>query len=490
MTSSEDDIPREPSEGVTLWASQPHVTRRLAALLGEPEPVLSGPMWVDELYETLSEMSPPERAAVRASVPGARTDLRAETALLRGRTPWLPAMLDGGDLYMAYQPVVDLRSGATVAYEALVRGSLDDDEMAGHQIVAAAHAHDRVRQLDEITRTMALKQAAGALGEAERLFVNFDPMSVYDPEMCLRNTWATARRVGIGIDQVCFEVVDGEARPDLDFLRRVIERFRAEGASVALQNLGAEGTGLNLLRELRPDIVKLGRRLTSGLEHEPARRRLVGALIDYAHELGTAVGVIGIETEGDLRCAQELGADMGQGFHLAPPSTTIEPVDPALVTDSGAQSPDERVDDPLTGLPRRTAFLGHVEGLLATGRSVAVLILDLGAFERITDLLGPDTGDRVLLTVAESLSREVGGAGMVARLASQRFLVALDDVRSSEEATRFGRHLADATDAAALDVELPAPQPRLGVATAPADGGDAATLLRHAGTALRAPSAR
>lgn len=476
------------NQGVTLWANQAHVSRRLAALLGDPEPVLSGPTWVDELYETLAEFSPPERAALRAVVPGVRGDLSVDTALQRGRTPWLPAMLDDGDLYMAYQPIVDLHAGTTVAYEALVRGSLDGEEMAGHQIVAAAHAHDRVRQLDEATRTMALTQAAGALGEGERLVVNFDPMSVYDPEMCLRNTWATARRVGIGIEQVCFEIVDPGRCPDLDFLRRVIERFRAEGASVALQNLGAERTGVNFLRELRPDIVKLDRRLTSGLEHEDERRRLVGAMIDYAHELGTTVGVVGIETDGDLRCASEMGAELGQGFHLAPPSTTIAPAGTlavaVAVAGSTPETPDTEPADPFAGLLGRAGFIEHVDMLVTSGRSVSVLLLELDAFERIAELIGKDAGDQVLVAVTESLLEQVGGSGTVARPAGHRFLVALDDARSADEAARFGRHLAEAIEDAVRDAELPAPQPRFAVAAA-GDGESAAELLAHAEAALQ-----
>lgn len=481
-----DGEPVNSSQGVTLRATQPHVSRRLAALLGDAEPVLAGPTWVDELYETLAAMTPSERSVVRALEPGGHED-SAETVLQRGRSPWLPALLDDGDLFMAYQPIVDLSSGRTVAYEALVRGSIADDEtVAGHQIVAAARAHDRIRQLDESSRRLALEQAAGALEGGERLFVNFDPMSVYDPEVCLRNTWATARKVGIGIEQVCFEIVDADRCPDVDFLSRVIETFRAEGATIALQNLGSERTGVNYLRELRPDIVKLERRLTAGLEHESARRDLVGAMIAYAHELGTTVGIVGIETEGDLRCARELGADMGQGFYLGPPAPRIQAADPTPVVTVEPREPGVvgLSGDDLTGLPARRAFQGHVEGLLATGRSVSVLMLELRAFQRITDLLGHDVGDRVLMTVADALRREVGEAGMVARMSGDQFLVALDDVRGGDEAGRFGRRLAEVVDAAALESELPAPHPSVGMAHAPTDGDDSGTLIRHAGAAL------
>ena len=125
-----------------------------------------------------------------------------------------------------------------------------------------------------------------------------------------------------------------------------------------------------------------------------------------------------------------------------------------------------------------------MDRLLGAGRSVSVLMVELEALARITDLLGHDVGDRVLMTVAEALRHEVGEAGSVARLGGDQFLVALDDVRSGEEATRYGRHLVDTVDAAVLDSELPAPRPAVGVATAPADGQDAAALLRHAASAL------
>ena len=102
-----ETVPVNSSQGVTLRATQPHVSRRLAALLGDPEPVLAGPMWVDELYETLAAMTPSERDVVRALEPGGHED-SADNVLQRGRSPWLPALLDDGDLFMAYQPIVDL----------------------------------------------------------------------------------------------------------------------------------------------------------------------------------------------------------------------------------------------------------------------------------------------------------------------------------------------------------------------------------------------
>ena len=57
----------------------------------------------------------------------------------------------------------------------------------------------------------------------------------------------------------------------------------------------------------------------------PARQRLVGAMVDYAHELGIRVVTEGIETQGDLEATRALNADLGQGWHVGRPSAQPAP---------------------------------------------------------------------------------------------------------------------------------------------------------------------
>ena len=93
---------------------------------------------------------------------------------------------------------------------------------------------------------------------------------------------------------------------------------------VALDDLGAGHSSLTYLDALRPDVVKLDRELISGIDSDPSRQRLVGALIDYAHELDVRVVAEGIETEAELAVIADLGADLGQGWYLGRPAA--EPV--------------------------------------------------------------------------------------------------------------------------------------------------------------------
>ena len=256
--------------------------------------------------------------------------------LTRARTQWLPELLNGSGLYPHLQPIVSLADGRTYGFESLLRGQVGDRELNGGEIVAAAQAHGAIFTLDLVGRTVALEQGMPKLIDDEVLFVNFTPTAIYDPAVCLRTTWAIARRHGLPMERICFEVVETEQYPDLDFLRRILDEYRGQGAMVALDDLGAGHSSLTYLDALRPDLVKLDRALVSGIDADPSRQRLVGALIDYAHELDVRVVAEGIETESELAAVRDLGADLGQGWYLGRPAA--EPVrgSRALVMDAQA----------------------------------------------------------------------------------------------------------------------------------------------------------
>lgn len=326
-------------ESVTVWSERTHVRELLGA--GAAGLLLSGDDWGDQLATRLERLTPPERATVEVVLPGPPPRaVPAGDALARARSGWLPSLLDGSaEMYPHFQPIVDLGSGLVHGVEALIRGRIGDRLVSGGEIVGAATAHGQLFTLDQRARNLALEHGSRVLGPGEILFVNFNPSAIYDPDVCLRTTWATARRIGMDLAQVCFEVVEGERYPDLAFLARILDRYRAEGARVALDDLGAGYASLNYLGDLRPDVVKLDRALVDGVADDVARQRLVGALVDYAHALEIRVVAEGIESGADLATVRALGADYAQGYFLARPAAVPERVDPAVVLGPRAGAP-------------------------------------------------------------------------------------------------------------------------------------------------------
>ncbi len=330
----------EAISGVVLIAERRHVRDRVGVLLEQADGLqLEGPGWCDRLAALLDALSYSERAALLAAPLSGRSAgvaLPVADVLTRARTEWLPDLLNGSALYPHLQPIVSLTDGRTYGYESLLRGEVGGRELNGGEIFAAARAHGAVFTLDLKGRTVALEQGMPKLIDDEVLFVNFTPTAIYDPQVCLRTTWAIARRLGLSMERVCFEVVETEQYPDVTFLRRILDEYRGQGAMVALDDLGAGHSSLTYLDELRPDVVKLDRALISGIDADSPRQRLVGALIDYAHELDVRVVAEGIETEAELAAISDLGADLGQGWYLGRPAPDPVRVDRRLVLDARA----------------------------------------------------------------------------------------------------------------------------------------------------------
>ena len=92
---------------------------------------------------------------------------------------------------------------------------------------------------------------------------------------------------------------------------------------------GAES--LICLETLRPDVAKIDRILTAGIQHSTGRRRLVAALVECAHEQGCRVVAEGIERDSEFEVMRDLGVDLGQGFYFGQPTARPMAVDPRLV---------------------------------------------------------------------------------------------------------------------------------------------------------------
>ncbi|MEA2171452.1 MAG: hypothetical protein QOF76_4752 [Solirubrobacteraceae bacterium] len=291
--------------------------------------LFSGPGWGERLSEVMAELSALERAmlfAIRLDDPSG-LPLSAKTLLDRARTDWFPKFLSQGQLVPVYQPLVDLRTGRVFGREALIRGRMGKVELRGAELVEAAETHDALFSFDARARNAALEDGLPRLPEGERLFVKLDPRAVLDSASSVRAVWPLVERCGGKAEMVGLEIMGAEAHPDLDMLTELVAAHREHGAFIALDDLSVSTSALEILEALRPDVAKLSFHLCKGIEASPARRHLVGALVEVAHELGIKVVAVGIERDFELDHVRELNIDLGQGFYLGAPNEEMLPVD-------------------------------------------------------------------------------------------------------------------------------------------------------------------
>ena len=147
------------------------------------------------------------------------------------------------------------------------------------------------------------------------------------------------------------------------------------------------------------------------------------------------------------------------------------------------------ITDPLTGLANRRLLIDHLDLALAgcrrTGRSVAVLFLDLDHFKAVNDDLGHAAGDRVLIEVASRVRRAVRPSDTAARIGGDEFAVVCADLASLDEAAAIAFRIFTALETPVdLEVQSMVVTASIGVAAGSVGEIDADTLLAQADAAM------
>lgn len=214
---------------------------------------------------------------------------------------------------IVYQPIVDTTSRRWAGLEALSRfprgsGLSTEEWYRGAAAVGA--------ELD--LELVAARSAVGALDHVDGyLSLNLSAATVCTPE-------GQAFLAEQPLHRIVIELTEHAEVVDYPLLLGVLAPLRADGLRIAVDDTGAGFASLRHVLRLGADIIKLDRSLISGLEHDPVRHALVGALTRFAAETGSRVVAEGVETEGELAAVQGLGVQCVQGYLLGRPAPLAE----------------------------------------------------------------------------------------------------------------------------------------------------------------------
>lgn len=218
------------------------------------------------------------------------------------------------DFTMAFQPIVHVGERRVFAYEALIRGPRNE---------AAATVLDEVNRenryaFDQNCRVKAVELAA-RLDVPCFVSINFLPNAVYQAATCIRATLEAARRYGFPTGQLIFEITESEELVDKEHLKSIIREYKRQGFKTAIDDFGAGYSGLNLLAEFQPDIIKLDMALVRAVDADAVRQAIVRGILGVCEALGIAVIAEGVETAAELALLRALGVELFQGFLFARP---------------------------------------------------------------------------------------------------------------------------------------------------------------------------
>ncbi len=214
----------------------------------------------------------------------------------------------------AFQPIVDIARGEIYSYEALIRGAAG--EPAGS--VFAALGDNDLHAFDEHSRIAAVRLAA-RLGIGCHLNLNLQPRSLRSSATAISSTLEAACDCGLTPRQLIIEVVEGEVIDDQREFAEYISAYRRLGLRIAIDDFGAGYSGLNLLADFQPDIIKLDMQLVRDIAGDGPRQAIVRAVAQACGDLGIEVVAEGVESAGEYHWFRDEGIELFQGHLFGAP---------------------------------------------------------------------------------------------------------------------------------------------------------------------------
>jgi EAL domain-containing protein (putative c-di-GMP-specific phosphodiesterase class I) len=249
------------------------------------------------------------------------TERKLREAELRDRLEWearIRAAVDDEHLLVYAQPIVDLRSGAVVQEELLVRmrGADDPDEVIQPtDFLPQAEHFGLVGQIDRFM----IHRGIGLAARGRSVEINLSGRSIGDRSLT-RLIERELLRTGADPSRIIFEITETSAVEDIEAAGEFSLRIAGMGCKCALDDFGTGYGSLTYQRHLVVQYLKIDISFVRGMGRSPADQRVVKSIVKLARDYGQQTVAEGVEDEQTLRLLREFGVDYAQGYHIGRPA--------------------------------------------------------------------------------------------------------------------------------------------------------------------------
>jgi len=242
--------------------------------------------------------------------------------------------IDRGEVWVAYQPKLDLATKRIVGAEALARWTHPEKgPIAASEFVAAAEQHNRIGKLTDFV----LEKAVAAAAQINRRGVDFDiavnlsARLLSDKGFTLRLSALLARH-SLPARHLTLELTETAALAGSGEGLDMISRLRDLGVNIAIDDYGTGLSTLDYLKKIPANEIKIDQSFVKSMADNRSDRLMVQSTIGLAHSLGRRVVAEGVEHRDILDLLIEMGCDIAQGFAIGRPMS-IDSLTKRLSTD-------------------------------------------------------------------------------------------------------------------------------------------------------------
>lgn len=246
---------------------------------------------------------------------------RARQNPANSSSPRVSELLDTKSLVTVFQPMVDLRTGAVVGHEALIRTPRTVGEWSYEDLLLAAKEQHYQKQFELGCVEFAIEHFLADQPKGQ-LFVNISAYTLVQLHesggidallQLLRKHKLQPKRMGLD--------VSGYTRiPSVTSLVDAVQPLRAAGMAIALDDFKVSDSSMRVWTKLLPSIVKMAPRWTRNVDTEGENSAMVSSLVRLTQNHDCLLLAKSVESEAELRTLRKLGVDLAQGFFLGSPA--------------------------------------------------------------------------------------------------------------------------------------------------------------------------
>lgn len=247
----------------------------------------------------------------------------------------LDEALATGEISVLYQPKLNLKSQRIDAAEALVRwhhptrGVLPPD-----WFIPILEDHDRIEDLTYVVINQTLEDMRRWCEQGLVLGVAINiSATLLSSESFASHALGIISRSGVPPQRITFEVTETAQFDDSDTAIAILERFRAAGIRISMDDYGTGLSGLNYLRQLPLCELKIDRMFVQHAHRDHSDAMLVHSTLQLAHNLDLQVVAEGVEESECLAFLEEIGCDYAQGYFIDRPLSADEMINRASQID-------------------------------------------------------------------------------------------------------------------------------------------------------------
>ncbi len=229
--------------------------------------------------------------------------------------------MDDGEIWLAYQPKLNMDSNAVESAEALVRWQHSTIGTIGPDLfIPILEKENRITDLTRFIIKQTLKDVAqwNAMGKKLNCSINISAAILQDTDF-IKESIALVVNSDVDCAQITFEITETSSLEDMEQATAILNIVRESGIMVSIDDYGTGQSTLSYLRGFPANEIKIDQSFIKLMASNDVDRLMVGSTIQMAHQMNFKVVAEGVEDETSLNLLRKFGCDVAQGWHIGRP---------------------------------------------------------------------------------------------------------------------------------------------------------------------------